>query len=327
MANTFLTHRQMGEVEAYYKIFPNLNLKYSDVSTIFIPSDKKELRSKFLQKIDEDNISFKRGVEIVGSRDGKFIEKPDIIDKFCRRELKEKNPELKALCPLQFARMYDPIRRKVDKKDEDPQDNEENVAESSKQSTEQHCINTLSDVTDVPWEDDEDRLNYYITTNRAYDHIRLPQTIKIQDPKEGEVAIFEKRSKPKVARFHKKREDTDPHRYFLSELMLYTGYTDKEELGANDEQKCKDLYFNNKDAIQYVKRHLMPFMEGIEEARFYVEEAMKEERTIENNIGNELDAEKEQEIEECLDIEEQMHPDFEHINPDEQEFENNLIIL
>ena len=31
MANTFLTHRQMGEVEAYYKIFPNLNLKYSDI--------------------------------------------------------------------------------------------------------------------------------------------------------------------------------------------------------------------------------------------------------------------------------------------------------
>ena len=41
MANTFLTHRQMGEVEAYYKILPSLNLKYSSVDTIFIPADKK----------------------------------------------------------------------------------------------------------------------------------------------------------------------------------------------------------------------------------------------------------------------------------------------
>ena len=28
MASTFLTHRQMGEAEAYFKIFPNLTLKY-----------------------------------------------------------------------------------------------------------------------------------------------------------------------------------------------------------------------------------------------------------------------------------------------------------
>ena len=36
MANTFLTHRQMGEVEAYYKIFPHLNLKYSSVEVFYI---------------------------------------------------------------------------------------------------------------------------------------------------------------------------------------------------------------------------------------------------------------------------------------------------
>ena len=61
MANIFLTHRQMGEVEAYYKIFPSLTLKYSDTGTIFIPTDKKELRSKFLQKLDEDDANFKIG--------------------------------------------------------------------------------------------------------------------------------------------------------------------------------------------------------------------------------------------------------------------------
>ena len=48
MANTFLTHRQISECEAYYKILPNLHLKYSSLDTIFIPTDKKELRSRFL---------------------------------------------------------------------------------------------------------------------------------------------------------------------------------------------------------------------------------------------------------------------------------------
>ena len=82
MANTFLTHRQMGEVEAYYKIFPHLTLKYSSVDTIFIPTDKKELRSKFLRKLNEDVIYFEKGTEVAGGRTGRFLEKPDIIDIF-----------------------------------------------------------------------------------------------------------------------------------------------------------------------------------------------------------------------------------------------------
>ena len=76
MANTFLTHRQMSEAEAYYKIFPNLNLKYSNIDTIFIPSDKKDLRSKFLKKMDEDDKQIAQGAEVVGGRDGLFLEKP-----------------------------------------------------------------------------------------------------------------------------------------------------------------------------------------------------------------------------------------------------------
>ena len=79
MASTFLTHRQMGEAEAYFKIFPNLTLKYSNVDTIFIPSDKKELRSKFLMKLAESGANFSKGVEVKGGRDGMFLEKPDII--------------------------------------------------------------------------------------------------------------------------------------------------------------------------------------------------------------------------------------------------------
>ena len=94
MANTFMTHRQMGEAEAYYKIFPNLTLKFSNIDTIFIPTDKKELRSKFLMKLAQSEENEKEGLEVQGGRDGRFLEKPDIVDKFCRKITTEKNPEL-----------------------------------------------------------------------------------------------------------------------------------------------------------------------------------------------------------------------------------------
>ena len=83
MANTFMTHRQMSEAEAYYKIFPNLILKYSNIDTIFIPTDKKELRSKFLMKLPDVDGQDKVGLEVKGGREGRFLEKQDIIDKFC----------------------------------------------------------------------------------------------------------------------------------------------------------------------------------------------------------------------------------------------------
>ena len=62
----------------------------------------------------------------------------------------------------------------------------------------------------------------------------------------------------------------------------------------------------------------MPFMQGVEEARHYVQEAMKEENEITNNIGNELDPEQEQEIEDCQETEETLHPEFVQVNPDDQ---------
>ena len=43
----------------------------------------------------------------------------------------------------------------------------------------------------------------------------------------------------------------------------------------------------------------------------------------ENNIGEELDPEKEQDIAECLVDELEMHPDFEHLDPGSQADQNN----
>ena len=50
LANTFVSHRQIGEAEAYYKLFPHMNLTYSSVATTYIPTDAKSERRGFLKK-------------------------------------------------------------------------------------------------------------------------------------------------------------------------------------------------------------------------------------------------------------------------------------
>ena len=250
-----------------------------------------------------------------GGREGHFIEKPDIIDKFCRRKITEWNPELGAMSVIHFGKMFEPIRSKnKDEEEEEESDNDDNDRDVK-------SVGTL-------WTDDDDRIaNFYITTNPEYNEKRLPKTIKIMNCQPGEISIWRKRSFPKAARIHKKKEDLEPYRYFLSELILYHGFTDEKDLGSEDEQKCKALYFKYKDAIQFVKSHMMPFSQGIEEARYNVEQAMHNDNQEQEDgkIGDILDAEQEQEIEECQDGEEEILPEFAHLNPNDAEFENENV--
>ena len=41
--NVFLTHRQMGLSEAFMKIFPDIRLKDSNISSVFVPLGKQAL--------------------------------------------------------------------------------------------------------------------------------------------------------------------------------------------------------------------------------------------------------------------------------------------
>ena len=41
-------------------------------------------------KISEDNVEKTKGIQVSGGREGLFVEKPDIINKFTRRKITEK---------------------------------------------------------------------------------------------------------------------------------------------------------------------------------------------------------------------------------------------
>ena len=131
----------------------------------------------------------------MGGREGLFLEKPDIVDKYCRRVIHEKNPQLAELSLIQFARMYQPIRRKTASDEQEEVDNFDDDVD----------INNSSDNRSI-WKDREDRIsNYYITVNPSFDLEPLPNIIKLKNCQPGEVSIWEKRLFPKAARFHKKK--------------------------------------------------------------------------------------------------------------------------
>ena len=105
VAHKFLTHRQIGECEAYYRILPHLHMKDSNIETVFVATGFKENRSKFLSKLSDDDISkCENPIEVAG-RFGYYMEKSSIIDKYMRRDIKE-HPEIFQITYLQFAKRY-----------------------------------------------------------------------------------------------------------------------------------------------------------------------------------------------------------------------------
>ena len=51
LANEFSSHRQVGESEAYYKLFPELHLTQSSVKTVFVATGFPEDRNVYLRKV------------------------------------------------------------------------------------------------------------------------------------------------------------------------------------------------------------------------------------------------------------------------------------
>ena len=102
--NTFISARQMGECEAFYKVMPNFRLKDSNVKTIIVPVGKKEERSKFMIKVDDDFDYNGREKKKIFGRDGWFVEKYDLVDKYVRRDKTCK--EADEVSVVQFFKMF-----------------------------------------------------------------------------------------------------------------------------------------------------------------------------------------------------------------------------
>ena len=101
--NTFLTHRQIGESEAYYKLFQHLHLSHSNISAVFAPTGFKRNRSRFLKQITEEEASYCENVIEVEDKEGKYyVEKVTMIEKLLKKPIL-----VKPLVYSQFVKRYE----------------------------------------------------------------------------------------------------------------------------------------------------------------------------------------------------------------------------
>ena len=85
VATTFLSHRQIGEAEAFYKLLPDLNLKNSNVTCQWVPLGKKNERYIRMKRVEEDSKEDNNLVKLEGV-EGLWYEQPDILSKYKRRD-------------------------------------------------------------------------------------------------------------------------------------------------------------------------------------------------------------------------------------------------
>ena len=53
LSNTFLTHRQMGESEAHYRMLPHLHLSESNIGCVFLASGEPQDRSRLVYPVKQ----------------------------------------------------------------------------------------------------------------------------------------------------------------------------------------------------------------------------------------------------------------------------------
>ena len=108
---TYFTHKQTCVSEAAYRLIPGLNLKDSNIKTIFLTSGFPENRRHYLRQIPEDERQ-DEGFEIDG-REGKFKPVMSKIELYNARPKDENSfyswGQLENLCFAEFCMNYDKV--------------------------------------------------------------------------------------------------------------------------------------------------------------------------------------------------------------------------
>ena len=217
--NAFLTSRQAGECEIYYKMLPFLHLSHSNIGTEFIHTGFRKNRSRFLKLITEDMKSDKMNVIEVEGKEGSFyVEKESIIDKYLRR------PTCLNISLSQFVKRYEPVR-KIPKKYSIKQFYID-IGKLDVYLNEKDAFSYESD-------DDSDSDNEFDTVVNEEKLIPVNEHEKIYNGKEldlesstalppfilliagNDAGAFKwmKKRKPKAIRFHKFTRVKDPHQW------------------------------------------------------------------------------------------------------------------
>ena len=226
------------------------------------------------------------------NQEGYFYQQQTMWEKYLRRPR-----SLEDICYAQFAKCYKSLPMSQGKKEDEV---DEDINEPSE-----------DDEDDANVDDEKGSKFDYVMRNDGKPGKPLPSTITLMYPQPGECPMMRKRRKPCALRFHKVKESNDPIGFMLSEVMLYRPLRD--EVSRDD---VLTLYKEKHDDIlkvEIVKSQVMEFLESVSEARFYAEEALKE---LDLELAGEvMDAEGEQDNEDCQEEGLLQHPDYLACNP------------
>ena len=120
-----------------------------------------------------------------------------------------------------------------------------------------------------------------------------------------------KRNHPAVLRFNKSNKENNPKKFIISELMLYRPV--KDEIDTDEAEALYEEMYEGKRKTDLVKSQVMEHLEGVEEARYYVEQVRKELDLT--KVAEKLDPALEQDNADCDDEAEAEHPEYSHIDP------------
>ena len=283
LVQTFLMNRQMGEMEAWYRILPNLHLSESNLKCIFIATGFPHNRSNFLIPVkdkvaneendDEEEWEERGGIEIVGS-DKSYKRVPSIHEKYAQRP-----PSLDSICLAQFAMSYETCQAKQAKK--------EKMFEGSSDKSDQTIISWNS-VLETP-------LPNYIDLNKKLGFMKV-------------------RSSPAVLREFQFKEGNNAHEFYYSRLLLYWPWRKEEEdLHLDSIEQCNQLFEAKaheedlKTKIENIQEKLFPNQNAVEDGR--AEVALLDDQRP-THIGDMMDPENEVENEQAA--EEGLTEDLEH---------------
>ena len=217
LTETFLRCREMGEMEAWYRIIPSLHLSESNVKTLFVATGFPENRSRLVLPVkdkmsitgdegDGEDVPQKGTIEVEGS-DKKYIKVTEIHGKYAKRP-----KQLENICLAQFAISYDMM--------------------TCKQGAEKTFINGCSKET-------SDKPEMKIVAMKERDETPLPMYIKLED----NLGYMKLRQQRSVLRRHKIKEDKNPHEFYYSQLLLFMHWRNEEkDLHRWDLEKCRNLF-------------------------------------------------------------------------------------
>ena len=255
LAQAYLTSREMGESEAYYKLDANLHYKQSNVKTVFVATGFPQNRAKFLRKCKYEADASK-GFSVDGY-EGKYMETESLHKKYAMRP-----GCLERICFCQHCMRYTlmtPLEiSKIRRSGRRPQ----------------------PPPIGKGWEG-----ILTVVTGDETEDIQLPDFIELENGKLMRLRKFDA-----VVRRHKFKSDKEQHEFFFSELLLFWPWRSESELFPDDLEKCAELYIRVKPNIDAVKRILFPHLTDVELGRQMVENFEYDM----NEIGAELDADGQQ---------------------------------